>query len=78
MHDHTQIENPPLGRSSPDGGPALALAERVALHVRVKDVGRIGRRIGIERDDVVRRGFAERIDLHDDLETAQLDPFEHN
>ena len=77
-HDHTQVQHSSVGRGPADGGPALPFAERFALHVRMEDVGRLRRGIRIEGQDVIRRGFSETVDLHDDLEPAEFDPFEHD
>ena len=78
MHDHTQVQHSPVGRRLADGRSALPFAERLPLHVRMEDVGRFGRGVGIEGHDVVRRGLSETVDLHEDLEPAELDSFEHD
>ena len=78
MHDHAQIQDPPVRRRLADGGPPFAFAQRLPLHVRVKDVGRLGRGIRIEGQDVVGRGLSERVDLYDDPEPAELDSFKHD
>ena len=76
VHEHEEVEQPPLRQGCPDGHGPVAFTERLITHVRMDHVPvRLGSRSSL-RDDFVGMRPANAVPVQDDPVRSQVDAFQ--
>jgi len=72
IDQHKEVVKTPLFQGRSNGVVAIARTQVLVPHVRVRDGLALGRRIGVESDDAVRRVGIDALELQHDWRSQNL------
>ena len=71
-----EVEQPPLGKCSANGQPAIPFAQQLVQHVRMGHCRPISCRVGLQGDNTISGLVTSATQIEPDLKGSQVDPFQ--